>query len=133
MSTLSRRAQENWFHGVNLGLTFPKAGWGCCAHSTCGSAGACSALTQNHFLIAASARLPAEPKESPVLGWVPQHSAQRQHPTGPAGSSASSWRLLGPLTQLKAVSGQSGLSSSRKEISPHIPWTFNVLEARPST
>lgn len=51
---------------VNLGLTFPKAGWGCCA-----PVWACSALAQSHFLIAASTRLPAEPRRAQVLGWVP--------------------------------------------------------------
>lgn len=101
VSQLSWEAQENLLHEMNLILTFPPAGWGYLLLSPC----ACSTLAQSHFLIAASARLPAEPKKSPSPGLGPsRRSAQCQHPIGPAGSFASSWSFLGPLTQLKSVS-----------------------------
>lgn len=84
MSPLSWKARENLFHGVNLILTFPQAGWGYLLPGPC----ACSFLAQSDFLIAASARLPAEAKESPSPGLgPPRRSAQRQHPMGPAGSA----------------------------------------------
>lgn len=141
VSELSRDAQKNLFHGENLGLTFPATGWGSGSEHTgavpAGPAAqpwACSALAQSYFLIVASAKLPAEPEESPSPGLGPSRLCLTPTPhrpcrplcflPGPSGSAYSA---------KSSCLGRQAVSPSRKEISPHSPWTSTVLEAGPST
>lgn len=90
------------------GFCLSKAGWQCGpeqpgAAPTVPALRPAPAAAQSYFLTAASARLPAAPKESPSPGLGPsRRSAQRHHPVSPAGSFVSSWSPLGLLTQLKA-------------------------------
>lgn len=95
---------------------------------------ACSALAQSHFLIAASARLPAEPKESPSPGLgLSRRSARAPTPHHACRLLGFLLEPSGSLTQLKAVSGPRAVSSSRKKILLPLPWVFTGLEAGPST